>query len=372
VALLLKDPHEAVRKAACELVGDLGLKGEVPVLVGLLEDGDPHLRAVALHALACLKAEEAAPKIARLLDGESRAEAAVALGELRARESIPRVRALCKEGSQAVFLPALGALYQLDEKEARAVLPFVLEREEFNPDFLPQPAREGFKSLETLREFLASFRGPAARTLRLQVLNLVELGGPSGERARELLPLLEDEDPVLRWRCLEVLSRIDGPTAEIQSLRLLKDPVHRVRAEAASILCRRGRREGVPVLLGDAEIWKGVGITSLNRMRSPALWETLERWRSEPRYEGAVRGLVSRIAESAGLKVRWNPRTNQEGREWKRRESGLYGPGTPLEFLLRLVEEGPYEMVLHPGEMVLVPREEALEEWRAWWKEQKD
>lgn len=182
----LSDRRAWRRAVAAGVVGDLGSRERHGrLLVRLLGDRSPDVRAAAVRAIGRLGVVEAAPRIVRLM----------ALGR------IPR--ALAAEALMTIGSPAADDVERLlaaDEAEVRAA---------------------------------------AAELLGL-------VGSPT--HGRRLIGLLADPDSEVRVKAARALGRI-GAGSAVDALReRLGDPVPYVRAAVARALASLGDRSSVPIL----------------------------------------------------------------------------------------------------------------------------
>ncbi len=189
------------------------------------------------------------------------------------------------------------------------------------------------------------------------------------ESCEELAARVRDPRAPGRARAVRALSDAAGRKAMPAVASVLGDPDPEVRVAAADALCRNGAHElGVPVLLREAR-----ELTALNAGRQPGAWRLLADAPSPPSGSAAARDRVRELARAAGFEVDWTGAHALDDRGWAASlppdASATVLPA--LESALRLPDggPGPYEMILEPDRIRLVPRDEALRFWRAWWGE---
>jgi len=251
---------------------------------------------------------------------------------------------------------ALEALWKVKPEAGVAALPGLMARGLLSAGYLPDAAQAHLRTAAGMRR-LVEVKGRPPRVL----LELCDSLG-SAEASRELLFLLKDRNPGLRREALRVFARLGTFPSGGGFLECLKDPASSVRCEAASALCRMGRREGVAVLLAEAERWTGVDLNVLNALRRPEEWKKLESARLKEQVSGPIRTLVPKLVEQAGFRLVWPKETVV--REWRSHE-GWAGPGRRIvDALLDFLHGSPCEMVLEAGEVRLIPSHEAPAFWR--------
>ncbi|HLF94213.1 MAG TPA: HEAT repeat domain-containing protein [Planctomycetota bacterium] len=147
---------------------------------------------------------------------------------------------------------------------------------------------------------------------------------------------------------------------------LLQHPEGRVRVKAASWLCHFGSKEGVPVLLKEAQ-----GLIFLNALRRPETWRKLRAGPPVEEVVGTGKDMLDRTARKAGLALEWSPESLGGPRRWI---VGSRSPGDPedrstmLQVLVNYTHSN-YESVLEPDRISVLSSREALAFWTKWWGE---
>jgi hypothetical protein len=234
---------------------------------------------------------------------------------------------------------------------------------------LPRAPRElRGRVLEAAKEALEKgVRAPRPRTGALSVAGAlaacaavvwVVFLAPSSnppETVEELLACLRDPKAPGRPRAVAALGDLAGRKSLPVVSSLLQDSDPAVRVAAARVLCLSGAvAAGVPVLLREG---RGLGV--LNSLRYPEAWKTLSGRPAPPATERTAPERLRRLARAAGMVLilpeelgRMSPAPAEE-------------PGSILAALE--AASGPYEFILEPGTIRLVPRSEALRLWSEWW-----
>lgn len=301
---LLKDPSLAVRRSACQTLGQLRTKAAVPGLLALLEennDRDAFLRAAACIALAriddrpalhaALRSPSPAvrrgvavalrrladPKIADLLqdaDPTVVKAAAFAIAEVPIPEAFPALAELCNRPTQAdlIWYAALNAAYRLGGEAraqtiaqiaARPDLPELVRHEavemlaawakpngkcRFTGLWRPlseRPQAEAVAAVSTRWKQLLS--GPD-RLVRRGLRLLGRL--PLPEAAETIAGFAEDrqKDKSVRQAALEALKAMQAPQLGEVAGRLLNDPEDKLRAAALRIVVDLEPAKALPLL----------------------------------------------------------------------------------------------------------------------------
>jgi HEAT repeat protein len=110
---LLKDENEDVRGRAAMAAGKLGMRDTIPELLKMLDTPGERDREV-FQILTGLNVKEAVPKFIECLKGESREWAAPALGRMKAKEAVPGLAAILDEKEDSIKYAAIGALAKIE------------------------------------------------------------------------------------------------------------------------------------------------------------------------------------------------------------------------------------------------------------------
>ena len=191
----------------------------------------------------------------------------------------------------------------------------------------------------------------------------------------KLVALLDHPEPLTRKYAVRILGDLKAQEAGKRIIGLLGDADEGLRVEAASSLCKMGRKVGVPVLIKESR-----GTFYLNSIRQPAVWNEMDRLVIPHNVEGTFKEIIESLARNAELGLEWTWGVHGRGEYWgsERREvNNRRGKASVLEALQialngRFEERGPYEAILEHDRIRIVSRHEALQFWRSWWaKEQK-
>jgi HEAT repeat protein len=144
-------------------------------------------------------------------------------------------------------------------------------------------------SIPGVKELLGD-RDPAVRRRAAHALRLI---GPVARSAAGTLDeALRDSDVGVRAEAALALGEIQREKAIPELLPLLKDEPAAARA-AAEALCALGVKDGLPLL--------SQGSNALNALRTPALWDHLNRTVLDRDIEGTATELVMDLGERAVL-----------------------------------------------------------------------
>ncbi|HZE99134.1 MAG TPA: HEAT repeat domain-containing protein [Planctomycetota bacterium] len=258
-------------------------------------EADPKIRIAALVSMeaAGRNARVAVPVFTRALkDSDRRVRLAGACGLARFDPT-----------SEGVIPVLIGALEDdrasADEAEratralgyvgprARPALSLLLER--FRKDDAPVQAMIELApaSIPGVTEALAD-RDPATRRRAARTLRLI--GPAARSAAAPLAEALKDPDPGVRGEAALAVGEIQREKAVGDLKPLLKDDPLVARA-AAEALCALGFRDGLPLI--------APGTNALNALRTPALWDHLNRTLLDRDLEGTSLELVNDLGERA-------------------------------------------------------------------------
>lgn len=397
----------------------------IPHMIGLLGRPTSNSGAVrcVLGYLGRQGAREAVPRILALLDEERPTcfpQAMQALLELGARDSVSRILGVARKdpGTLALAVPLIEAF---DVREARPDLYSLLERgDSYNQErILLALARMGDRdSLGTIRKFLqhssettragacealALLEGPAARKDVLEVFkdpDATPYKALMRSEAREAVPQLRDRlathgaeviEALMYFGAAEALPQIlavlgknstiahfsEGLKAVARSYPRESIPVLRTHLAskesnpstlAAALLCEGGSSDGVPVLLENQQ-----PSLSLNALRSPESWRPLCDRKIDRTLYGTGSKLLELVASEAGLKLEDLPAACIDAKAWTGHHYLLPQGLRPLRLIevLERLEDRRWAFILERDAIRVVPREEALRIWKAWWASKK-
>lgn len=249
------DEDDVVRRWCAQILGDMGDRRALPVLLRALGDVDAELRARAAHALGAIGDERASDRLLERLLVDPvpfvRIAVARALATVATERAMQRLVEALADPEWWVRLRAIEALENIGAP-ARDLLVATLS----DPD--PQIRRETARALEGIGVMAASIEtiregGYDEATGEL----LVEIG-----RAGNIEPLLDelesDDEPLLQVM-VRILGRIENPRAG-RELAALLDRVESasLRARVIEALLRSGdggHVDRVLALLQDSDEW---------------------------------------------------------------------------------------------------------------------
>jgi HEAT repeat protein len=402
----LKDESEEIRMRAGRILRALRLPAAAPPLLGLLDDPDDQVKAVAIGGLATLRHPPAVEAIGRCLKNHVlELEALQALGEIGDKAAAPLLLPYLDHRWPLQRAYAARALGELGWKEAvPRIVAMLSEKRDDSDDFALSLVIRALGQLDAaevvpkLRKFVQN------RDSQVRFETVAALGALGDrESARVLVPLLDDEYASVsenarfalrQWKSKELVEDIMGllkkpkpdsplglaiPTlADLGAreaipaiLPSLKAKEYYERAVAADALARLHSDAGVDTLLEQPGLT--TKLISLNALRQPDLFKRLEEERLRENPKGRPLEVLGSLARQLGWKLVLSKRFSEEvlpgmlpayygnSREW--------GIPRPLEVLDGVVAEIDAECILDPGEIRLVSPVEAAEYWTTWQKE---
>ncbi len=266
----LRDADPALRAAAFEALGAMGVREALPAALGALGDGEGQVRAAAIGVLASLGDADVVTELRqRTGDPEPgvRAAAARALGLLRAADAAPDFLRLIGDPYPAVReAGAAGAA----DAEVAVVVPGLID---LLGDASPEVRRAAVEGLGRLGDrtsvppLVHAFQDADppmreaiveavshidAETVDALIDTLVETGDSPGKLgairtlARLQSPaagwvlerLRKDPDPPVRVAAVEGFAQVGGDPARLAVEAGLEDPEEAVRAAALDVTCR--------------------------------------------------------------------------------------------------------------------------------------
>ncbi|MCI0657724.1 MAG: HEAT repeat domain-containing protein [Acidobacteria bacterium] len=376
IVKLLKDESTLVRYGAAQALGSLGAKETVPEIVKLLRDAEAGVRSSAANVLGSLGAKETASEVVKLLqDGDAyvRSLAAWALGALRAKETASEVVKLLKDEDTHVRVSAAQALEMMD---AREFVPEIVKLlKDRDPGVRSQVASVlgELGAKETVPEIAKLLQDDDAYVRSSATLALGTLGAK--ETASEIVRRLKDGNAGVRSSATQALGSLGAKETAPEIVKLLKDGDPDARSWAASSLYRFGLREEVAMFLKDAgtqsrESSVPVPLYTLNALRRPEVWERLGKAALKQDLEGTFHELTEELGRKAGLSMVF-PSMKEMG-SWKSVIRSRGGQANLLDGLEAFLRTSGYdEMIFEADRIRILPRDEALKFWLAWWREEE-
>jgi HEAT repeat protein len=220
---LLKDTDPRVRANVVATIGTIGKYAEVaiePVKL-LLQDPDDSVRANSVFAISILgKPKYILPIVLALLKDSSsivRTHAIFATSAIMAKE----------QSVKATAIPQLIPLLKDPDRYVRAVSMGILSLNE-------ESVKSKFPQLSTLiKQAIAAEKEPIVADIIV-----IDFSNPAQSELSDLLPLLKNSDPRIRWVALDALGELDNgaKSAIPQMMPLLQDPDIDVANKAAAML----------------------------------------------------------------------------------------------------------------------------------------
>ncbi|MBN2381578.1 HEAT repeat domain-containing protein [bacterium] len=323
--LLIEDQDQDVRKFVVDILGEIGGRQTVPVLISFLEDEDENVRTAAVEYLGKSHDYRAIGPLLNLLKGDNfwlTYAIIIALGEIRNPRTIPAlINMLDDEALTISVLMALGSIPTTGA--VIALFPFISHTKEnigrvalkslvsigenaHKAFFLDAEQRclvpELFKNNKTdeLVEILTGYLD--VNDFVLKRVAIVALGWMHAYEARDkllvclrdnrlvsetseafkamgdhvipfLIDNIEDEDERIRVAIVTIIGSFRALAAEKSLIRRLSDEIGHVRAAAALALKELGSEKAIPALIkllsDDFPDVREAAISALIRINSP-------------------------------------------------------------------------------------------------------
>jgi HEAT repeat protein len=209
----LRHRSSSRRIEACRFAGRLGDPAVVPRLVELLRDRDPGVRRAAIRALGDLRAVEAVPDIAGVIE---------AMGEWR---NLLLVMALIRMGPACA--PAIGALLGASGARSPATIKGLLQ----------VTSRIGVVTEPEMIRALASHDDMEVRVEAVRVLGTI---APDPRSADVCLAAMDDAEWPVRAIAASSLGRLRDERALPRLARSMGDPAYWVRHHVAEAMASLG------------------------------------------------------------------------------------------------------------------------------------
>jgi HEAT repeat protein len=246
----LGDPDEGVRTAAIGVLGSLGGPDAVERLRGRTADPDAGVRAAAARALGLLRAADAAPDFLRLIaDPEPGVREAGVRGATEAGVAavMPGLTELLGDASPEVRRAAVAGIGRLGDA---SVLPALLHAFDGADSAMREAIVEAVSHIDAgmvqeLVDVLIEGRDTAGKLGAIRTL--ARLASPAAAGALDRLRA--DPEPGVRAAAVEALGRVAGERAPGAVAAALHDPDETVRAAALDAASRLQLREDGPSVL---------------------------------------------------------------------------------------------------------------------------
>jgi len=441
---LLKSPHPLVRAESAETLGRLGVEEATPALLELARSPHPYVRASAALGFWGLKNPEARaaldglrkdphPYVRRMAAQTAETEPSphARAAAVRTLRSLPELADMLEDPNPLVLEAAALKLVEMGTKEsvcaaARAVdLSLLSIKTKARPDvvagildLLKDPDDDiRARAVGALSALGAKEAAPKLLELlggRISEAVLQALGELSvREAVPKIMTFLDHHDWILRRAAVEALATLKAKEAGPRLIELLDDPARDVRhaaalalgglgckdaqpklldmladenVHAAAALCLLGRREGIPVIVSDAEDLirlrggffelldelpeRPSFLFALNALRTPDIRHRLEGKAVESPVGGALHDVAKRIAGEAEMAFEaripgvgpgeWDLLRRRRGDLW----SALFSAATSIQRSPPGPAEG--EVILEDGRVRFIDFEDAVRFWRTW------
>lgn len=342
-------------------LGQLGVRGGIPVILGHLEAGKFQPEAARVAAEMGLK--EAIPLLRVQLgmsDREVIKPAAEALALLGDRDSIPRLRELLSHKDARIRGTVSRCLAVLGDRES---LSRMLETAR-DPDIWGMDSVAAllyFPGEETRAEVLRQF----GRSRYLGLPNAwIDLLG------RDLLPSLVErlKDESELSIVLNLLARLGTPDAADKIRPYLAHRAEHYRFYAAAALCRVGDREAARYVLSHlSQQTTRIPPLVLNAVCRPEAWKRLDEVEVQNTGYASSKEHCERIAAAAGLELEGLPPSDPDYPAWANVCSRLtqWGRAPTAQEALEQLPRGRWTAVLEPGRLRILGRPAAVEFWKS-------
>ncbi|MDP1572357.1 MAG: HEAT repeat domain-containing protein [Vicinamibacterales bacterium] len=222
--IVARDTPWALRLEATAAIGRVGSAGVVEVLLDLVTDGGPAMRAAVIDAIARLDADAFLAALSGLGPDPHfsvRAAIAGALARLPAETATPRLEVLAGDEDQRVVPAALSGLAAVRAPGAADRLTAALEADDA---VVRKAAAEGLATLgagaavPALEAAFERARGEGTYVARAAILAALVTLDPGGATARLAGVLANDRDWAMRMRAADLLRARDAD-ADLSAMR---------------------------------------------------------------------------------------------------------------------------------------------------------
>lgn len=220
---LLQDPDARVRANTVAALGAMGTaaKSVIPQILLLLKDSEPTVRAVAVHALPNIQKspKSTLPHLLPMLKDPERGVRSM---------SVLMILGMGELATTAI--PDLIPLLQDPARDVRVETARVLES-------MSESARSKFPQLEQLLDTIRSEERDTRQITALTYVYVIDKQSSNSELFN-LVPLLKDADPQIRWIAIDALGDFgdEAKSTIPQIMPLLQDPDRNVVNKARSVL----------------------------------------------------------------------------------------------------------------------------------------
>jgi len=251
---LLKDKDDDVRKFSIDLLSEIQTEVDPSLIVPSLDDSNANVRAAAAKALGDLGYRDAAPQLVKCLSDEEWVcfYALQSLGELKADEAIPAIASLLESQSLVVRFSAIETMGRLGSSSALSAL----------MSYLPKSDED--EKLAVVKSIIQIGATPDMKELTEHIINLfregdwddkgIALHGFSALKCTQSIPLLvetagqldpfspdsEEKTELLKRAILsidgedELLGMLDSPDLKYRGKSFVIDLLGELRSKKAA------------------------------------------------------------------------------------------------------------------------------------------
>jgi len=298
----LSAQDDSVREVMATVLGRIGDRRGVPILMELLRDRNGHVRQEAAAALGEVRdlgtVEALLPLLSDIYPNvQERAVRAL----LQMKEALPRSVLLeyLSHASSALRCNAAFLLGQVEEESAIAPLLLLLRDPDQGVRKAAVEALGCFQSPEMIRHILLALADESAnvRLAALKILAGREVDSVA-DLADMLQPLVHDENIWVRAALPPILARVRGEKGRRLLCELLSDRVGAVKISTLSVLGEHGEKWAFPLVLAetnspDLDI-KKAAILALGLLNESSAVPLLQRFLDDPNWTvrvAAIRAL---------------------------------------------------------------------------------
>ena len=305
---ILADSNANVRAAAAKALGELGYAGAVPQLVKALSD-DEWVSFYALQSLGELRAEEAVPSIAALLDSPSlvvRFSAIETMGKLGSQTALSALMSYLPKSGADEKIAIVKSIIQIgatpDMKELTEHILVLFQEDDWDDKEI---ALKGFSALKCVQAIpvlveaaglLDPFNPDSEEKTELLKQTILSIGGED-----ELIRLLDSFDLKYRGKSfvIDLLGQMKSKKAAAKLSLFLKDVSRDLRRVSAEALGEIGEHASVEELMetsqsdADAHVRRSA-IEALGTIGSKDAYAVLKGLLSVEKYPD----LLEKIVES--------------------------------------------------------------------------
>ncbi len=251
----LSAQEDVIREAMANVLGRIGGRRVVPVLLDLLKDRSGHVRQAAAAALGEVRDPEAVVALLPVLaDVYPNVQESAVKALMQMKEALPRTTLVdyLSHDSSALRCNAAFLLGRVKEEKAIAPLLLLLRDPEESARKAAVDALGCFDSPEVIQHVLLAL-GDECANVRLAALKILagrEAGHFPG-LVDTLQPLAHDENMWVRSAIPPILAGVQGEKGRNLLVELLSDPIGAVKISTLSVLGERREEWALPLILAE-------------------------------------------------------------------------------------------------------------------------